>query len=220
MHHQPVAPLTLTPFYFSHHLKLRPAEPGAKKKNHWIHLFNSALLHPLSILLLFKVALALTDGSPTVPLSLIMYRRSSGSTGGRGGEDFGVACVWDGEESYEGLVWIIYRWLVALPLSVRRWHFERERLSAFSTVWCRAGVNEILYRCRPSRQNLGDPSGLMKDRISVWLVSHWKGGFKNSCKRDQKLYSRELNLPCHPIPLKMMPQMSNDTFLNACVIYS
>lgn len=106
MHHQPVAPLTLTPFLLLLPLKAETSwdqeQKKIKKKNHWIHLFNSALLHPLSILLLFKVALALTDGSPTVPLSLIMYRGSSGSTGGRGGEDFGAACVWDGEESYEG----------------------------------------------------------------------------------------------------------------------
>ncbi len=38
-----------------------------------------------------------------MPLSLIMHRGSSGSTGGRGGEDLGAACVWNGEESFGGL---------------------------------------------------------------------------------------------------------------------
>lgn len=96
------------PFPSPHHLKLGAAAPGAQKIFR-IHLFNSALLHPLSILLLFKVALALTDGHPTVPLSLIMYRGSSGGTGGRSRKDLGggggdAGCVWDGEESYTGLV--------------------------------------------------------------------------------------------------------------------
>lgn len=165
------SPPALRPFSSSHHLKAGTSWARGKKKIVGIHLFNSAFLHTLSILLLFKVALALTDGCPAVRLSLIMYRGSSGGTAGRGREDLGSACVWDGEESYGGLAWIIHRWLVARPLSVRHWHLEKERLSAFSTVWCRSGVNETLYRCRPSRRNLGDLSALIKDRISAQLVS-------------------------------------------------
>lgn len=85
-----------------------------------IHLFNSALLHPLSILLLFKVAPALTDGRPTAPLWLIMYRGSSGGTGGRGREDLGgCLCVGRRGDLRRGRRELFTARLVARPLSVR-----------------------------------------------------------------------------------------------------
>lgn len=113
-----------------------------------------------------------------------MYRGSGGSTGGRGGEDSWAVCAWDGKESYGGLAWIIYRWLMARPLSFRYWHLERTRLSALSTVWCRAGVNEIVYRCRPSRMNLGELSAAIKQGLLLNLFVAKRG-----LKKQQQIYT-------------------------------
>lgn len=50
------------------------------------------------------MALALTDGHPTVPLSLIMYRGSSGSIGGRAREEMGGGGVeWQGKLHRSGV---------------------------------------------------------------------------------------------------------------------
>jgi len=110
---------------------------------------------------------------------------------------------------------------VARPLSARNWHLERKGLSALDTVWCRAQVSEILYRCsRSSRIDLGDLSSLVKNRISARPTSCEKGIKKkkrNCCTCNKKRHSREGNLP---ISQKIMHQMSNVAFFNEYVIYA
>lgn len=136
-----------------------------------------------------------------------MYRGSRCGTGGSGGEDLGAARVKDGEESDGGLTWIIYWWLVAHPPCIRHWHLERERLSASSTVCCRA-LNEILYRCKLSGMNQVDLSYPIKRKDVCLKMWTW-------C---QKCCSAEVNL-LSAQPSETTQQLSNDAFLNAYVMY-
>lgn len=128
-------------------------------------------------LMWLRLLSALGDGHPTASLLLIMYRRPSGGTrwGGMGGR-FGRRLVGmrTGQRGKQRGADVNYLRPARGSHAERQGSdiWKRERSSVFGAAWRRAEVNEILYRCKPPRTNLRNPSALIKGRISALLVSH------------------------------------------------